>query len=395
MSLAIVGTVAGGFLGAGTAVGVLGGAALGGLAGGLLGGGGADAPDTSGVNAAAVANAQVSKEALDFYKAEMARTQGQRDAASDTSQQAARAAIEALNKNTALADEYAAYNRDTFRPLEKGIIADAQAYDTPERRMQAIAQSQADVQRNVALNRDASMRSSRRMGVTPSSGRALASQTALDLGAAKLGAGASQQAVQNIEQQGYARRMDAASLGRNLPSNQATSQQIATQAGNSASNNATAALQAAQSGAALMGQGFNTAIQGNQSAGNLYGQAAQIQGQSGGADLAGIAQLGLAGAKLWPLISSDKKAKKNARRMKPEQSLEAIEKTPVASWDYKAGEGDGGSHVGPMAQHVKKHMGEETAPGGKAIDMISMQGHLLGAVQELSKRVGRMERTKA
>ena len=45
----------------------------------------------------------------------------------------------------------------------------------------------------------------------------------------------------------------------------------------------------AASGAGLMGQGFNTGIAGNQSAGNLYGQVAQLQGGSNlGGMMAGV-----------------------------------------------------------------------------------------------------------
>jgi hypothetical protein len=354
-----------------------------------------DAPDTRGVNRAAEANAKIAQEALDWYQDEYARTAGQRDAAAATANQVSQAQLTALNKNTALADEYAAYNRETFRPLEKGIVADAQAYDTPERRMQAQAEAQADVERAVTGQRDATMRATRRMGATPSSGRALAMTTALDLGAAKLKAGASQQAVKNVEQQGYARRMDAASLGRNLPGNQATSQSIATTAGNSASSNAMAALNAQQSGAAMMGQGFNTAIQGNQSAGNLYGQAAQIQAQSG-ADLGGIASLAKAGGYLYSLSDQTKK-RKTGRMADGAQALQEVQATPVHDgWEYdpaKGGPDDGGQpHTGPMAQDVQRTMGDDVAPGGTMIDVVNVMGKTLAATQELAKRVGRMEK---
>ena len=59
---------------------------------------------------------------------------------------------------------------------------------------------------------------------------------------------------------------------------------------------------------------------------------------------------------------------------------EAVKATPVSSWRYKDGQGDGGAHVGPMAQNVRKTMGETAAPGGKQIDLISMNGISMAAI---------------
>ena len=70
-----------------------------------------DAPDYSGVNRAAEANAKIAKEALDWYKQEYARTAPQRDASAAMATKVSQAQLDALNKNTALADEYATYNR--------------------------------------------------------------------------------------------------------------------------------------------------------------------------------------------------------------------------------------------------------------------------------------------
>ena len=44
-----------------------------------------------------------------------------------------------------------------------------------------------------------------------------------------------------------------------------------------------------------------------------------------------------------------------------------------------------------MAQDVQKNMGDKVAPGGKVIDMVSMNGITMGAVQELAKRLKKIE----
>jgi hypothetical protein len=48
-----------------------------------------------------------------------------------------------------------------------------------------------------------------------------------------------------------------------------------------------------------------------------------------------------------------------------------------------------------MAQTVRKTMGEDAAPGGKRIDLVNMNGRMMAAVQELSKKVKQLERKAA
>ena len=45
-----------------------------------------------------------------------------------------------------------------------------------------------------------------------------------------------------------------------------------------------------------------------------------------------------------------------------------------------------------MAQSVRKTMGNAVAPGGKAIDIVSMNGKMMAAIQALSKKVNQLER---
>jgi hypothetical protein len=40
-----------------------------------------------------------------------------------------------------------------------------------------------------------------------------------------------------------------------------------------------------------------------------------------------------------------------------------------------------------MAQTVRRNMGEAVAPGGKVIDLVSMNGRMMAAVQELAREV--------
>lgn len=354
----------------------------------------ADAPDNSGINRAAEANASLSQESLAFYKQIYAEQAPAREAAAGIAMEVANQQLASSKQNDAISKDYWDYQKNTYRPLEEGIVADANNYDTSARREAKAAGAVADVGMQAEMARQAQTRNQQRMGVNPSSGNALAMQSQMGLGEAAAKAGAANKARESVELQGYARKMDAANLGRNLASNQATSAGVALSAGNSAVNNAGTPLAQSNAATATMGQGFNTAIQANNSAGQLYGQAAQASSKDSGlmGALGGVAGqfAGSAAGSSWLVGLSDKNAKKDIKPVSDDAALKAVEKTPVSTWKYKKGEGDGGEHTGPMAQHVKKTMGEKAAPGGKAIDLITMNGTTMAGLAALSRKVDKL-----
>lgn len=354
----------------------------------------ADAPDTSGMNAAAQANAALSKEALDFYRQVYAEQAPQREASAKIAMDVANQQLASSKLNDTISQDYWNYQKDTFRPLEQGIVEAAQEYDTPARREAAAAEAVADVGMQAGLAKQAQTRQQQRMGVNPASGKALALDNQMSMAEALGKAGAANKARDNVELQGYARKMDAANLGRNLASSQATSAQVAATVGNSAVSNAGVPLTQSNQAVQTAGQGFNTAIQANNSAGQLYGQAAQLSSQDSGlmGALGGVAGqfAGSAAGSSWLVGLSDKNKKKDIKPVSDEAALEAVKDTPVSSWQYKDGAGDGGSHVGPMAQHVQKNMGEQAAPGGKMVDLISLNGVNMAATAALARKVDKL-----
>lgn len=356
---------------------------------------GGDAPDTSGVNAAAVKNADISQQELDWFKQLVADTAPDRAAATQRANQVSDAQLEAMKFATDEAKRQSQRNQSTFEPLENQIVTGAQNYDTPARRHQAAAQATADVERAFGSSQGALQRSLGRAGISVSSPRSIALMNDAALEKAKALAGATSGAVNNVEQQGYARQMDAAALGRGIASNQATQQQIAGQSGGASVGASNAALGAATSAAPLMAQGFGGALAGNTAAGNLYGQAASLTNQARGQDLNFMGDI------FGGFMRSDKKIKKNTgKKADGDKALAQINDTPVEEgWQYdpaKGGPDDGGqAHTGPMAQSVRKSMGERAAPGGKVIDPITVQGKVLAGMQALSKRVAKLEQRKA
>jgi len=356
---------------------------------------------TDAQSAAAAESAALGREELDFTKQQYADSKPMRDAAAAKSLQVSDAQLESMKQNDAIAKDYYDYQTGTFRPLEKGIVADAQAFDTPERRAEAAASARADVEQSFGSAQDATRRAVLRTGGSVGSGRSLALMQDAALSKAKASAGATTSAARNVETQGYARKMDAASLGRGLASNQATSASVAINAGNSASANGARALDATNAGVGAVQSGYGGAMQGAVASGNLYGQIAssqqrlaEIQGQQAG-------QLGQAAGQAAAMYFSDEEMKSDTGKVTDgEEELDEINATPVETgWRYdpaKGGPDDGGRrHTGPMAQQVRRTMGDEVAPGGKAIDVVSMNGKLIAGMQALTKRVARIEQRVA
>ena len=94
-------------------------------------------------------------------------------------------------------------------------------------------------------------------------------------------------------------------------------------------------------------------------------------------------------------VKSDINVKKNLKKLSPKAMLEKIKKIKVFNWKYKKGEGPQDKNFdGPMAQDVRSNLGEETAPGGKKIDLVSMNGANMSAIQGLSEQVDQMQAKK-
>lgn len=360
-----------------------------------------DSPDMSGVNAAAAANAEIAKEALAWYKERDAAEAPLRAEAGRTAIEVANAQLDSMRSNDALAQEYADYQRTTFRPLEQGIVADAQNYDTPEKRQAAAEAAMADVNKGFSTQRSAASRRLAAEGIDPGSMRAMTAQTGMDVDQALGQAGAAYKARQGVETQGFARRMDAASLGRGLASNQATSAGVALNAGNSAVNNANQPVNNSQRATGTYGAGFGTAISANNSAGNLYGQVAAASGSDDGlwgalGNVAGQFAGSSAGSSLIASAFSDENLKTDIEPVNEDEALEQVTATPVSEWKYDPAKmasrgievpaGMEGENTGPMAQDVQRTMGDEASNGTK-VNLVSMVGKTMAAVKALDRKI--------
>lgn len=86
-------------------------------------------------------------------------------------------------------------------------------------------------------------------------------------------------------------------------------------------------------------------------------------------------------------VKSDINAKQGISKFSPQNALKAVKNTKIYNWLYKLGQGDEQQHTGPMAQEVKQNMGEEAAPDGTSIDLTTMNGINMSAIQALESKV--------
>lgn len=337
----------------------------------------ADAPDTTLQQQAALNMSNLSREQLDWVKSVYEETAPDREAAATRAQQVSDAQLKSAGLQDQITQQYID-DRGQFRTLENSIVDEANAYDTPEKRAQKSGEAMSGVGSQFDVMRGNTLRTAAANGINTNSGAFIDTLAKTGVAEAAAKAAAGNAAATQVETLGAAKKADAANLGRNLSSAQATSAGLALTQGNSAVNTSNAGLAATTSGIPLMQSGFNSAIQGQAGAGALYGQAANAQEDNSGL-------FGAIGTIGGALIRSDEDLKEDIQEQSPEKTLAAMRKTPVSKWKYKKGAND--KHVGPMAQAVQKTMGDETAPGGKVIDLISMNGKTMLAIQALDKQV--------
>ncbi len=124
------------------------------------------------------------------------------------------AAAYASNKQAQIAGEQWDRYKSTYAPLEDKMVADAQKYETPENFARAAGDASSTVSEQFGKARD---RLTRTPGLDPSSGAYQSSVVGLDLAQAATDATQQNAARQGVKDRGYARKLDALSLGKGLP----------------------------------------------------------------------------------------------------------------------------------------------------------------------------------
>lgn len=309
-----------------------------------MGGKSAPAPDYSGMEK--VANRQ-----LDFAESQYADMK-------PIYQGLAQQMMDAQSQQMAQAQDYYNYQRDTFRPVEQGLVRDAQRFNTEDYRESKAREAAAAAGTAFQQTQGATNRAMASMGVNPNSGRfaAITGQNALGLAAGRANAmtGARNQA----EQLGWARRMDVTGLGRNLAGASIAAYQGANQAGTGAGNTFAAPGQALQQGLANAGQ--------------TYGNMANIQAnvykadQESGLDVGGIMQGGAALYKSG--MFSDRRLKMNIKEVGRD------ERTMLPLYEFEYIDKPGTTYLGVMSDDVRKKFPDMVVVMPNGYDAVNYAG---------------------
>ena len=252
--------------------------------------------------------------------------------------------MEAQAQQMGQAKDYYDYQTQTFRPVEQGLVRDAQEFSTAGYREQLARDAAAASAKAFGLTQDMATRAAAARGVNPNSGAGLAMQNQNMLGLAAQRANAMTGARTSAEQMGWARRMDAAGLGRGLAGASTAAYGGATGAGTAGANTAMAAgnqfTNANNAGVGTMMEGARLGVQG---AGNIlnaqtsaYNTGINAQGEMMGA------ALGAAAA-----YKSDRRLKEDIKLVGTDEGtgLNLYEST------YKGGTGT--KYIGVMADEAK------------------------------------------
>jgi hypothetical protein len=251
-------------------------------------------------------------------------------------------------------------NAKKFAPLEDRLIDQVNQFQTPEYANQQAARAQNDVASQFAQSGQAADNQMASMGINPGDPRFMSMKRSLALGQGAAQASAGTMSRENTRRLAYDTL--AATSGR---------------------------------GDAKVGQAISAAGQGGQ----LYNQAqanqiqyTQGQQQQDNGAMSGLGSLaGLAGTAM--MFMSSRKFKRSVRPATQNDPTDAVRKMPVQRWRYKDGIGDSGAeeHTGPMAEDVQKATGQGD---GTMVNLPDLVGTTLGAVQQMDRRIRRLESDK-
>ena len=241
---------------------------------------------------------------------------------------------DAQQEQMAQARDYYDYQRDTFRPVEQGLVRQAQEFDTEAYRQQLASKAMADAAKAFQGSQGVMMREATRRGVNPASGAFGAASNANAMGLAAMQTGAANQARQQAEQLGFARKLDVVGLGRNLAGASTAAYGGATGAGQAAGSTAMSAGNQRTAGMQQAGQTMGTVLNSQTSAYNA-GMAQQ------GLDVGGLMQ---GAAALY--TASDRRLKQNI------ELVGRDERTMLPLYEFEYINGSGRRFLGVMAQDV-------------------------------------------
>jgi len=288
-----------------------------------MGGKSAPAPDYSGME-------QVAREQLSFSKQQYADMK-------PIAMEIAGLQADAQRQQMDQAADYYAYQQDTFRPLEQGLVDRAQNMDTEAYRQEMASEASAAASRAFSTSQAMNNRSMAARGVNPNSGAARGANNAMGLQQAAMRATAMTGARQGARDRADAAQYQAAGLGRGLATNSLQAFQGASGAGSAAMGTYQAPGAAYMSG---LGQAGNTYGNITSTQANVYNNAMNAQGEMYGAILG-------AGATAY---ASDRRLKTNITKF----GVDEATGLNLYQFNYIPEVGDDGTYIGVMSDEVRE-----------------------------------------
>lgn len=289
---------------------------------------------------AAAIMAGLGREQLDFARQ-------QYNEVSPITREVAGLQMDAQRQQLGQGQDYYNYLRDTYRPLERSIVADAENFNTAAYRDQLASQAAADVGLAFGRTRAMNERAMASMGVNPNSGRFAGVNNASVLSQAAARAGIMTNARNQAEQMGYARKLDAAGLGRNLSGASLAAYGGATSSGTAAGANLQSAGQNyignMAVGAGTIGQGQQMNLQGLSSVLNAQTQTYINTQDSFLSDVGGL----MGGAASLFTAFSDRRLKENIKEVGVDQ------RTSLTLYEFNYKDRPGTRYIGVMADEVE------------------------------------------
>ena len=293
---------------------------------------------------------QIGREQLDFAKQQYAEM-------APLARQVAAQQMAAQQQQMQQGQDYYDYQRQTFRPLEQGLVRDAERFNTEDYREGLARDASAAAGRAFGITRSMSQRANASMGINPNSGRAMSMENQSNLGLAAQRANAMTGARDRAEQLGFARRLDVTGLGRNLPGASTAAYQGATSAGSAGINTSMAPGSQFNQGMANAGQTYGNILS-NQT--SQFNTGLNAEGQVIGA---------LVGAgTTYGLSKSDRRLKENIEVVGHDIRTDL----PLYEFEYIGGSGK--RYLGVMADDVKVRYPEMVVTMPDGYDAVNYAG---------------------
>lgn len=350
------------------------------------------APDTSGLNAAATANANIAGRQQDLAEKTYADSQALFNEFKPFLVQQMQTSASEQQKSIQRSDDQWNSYLTTYRPIEQQM-AEKSLNWASEPRMRAEAErAGAEVQGQFDRARTTTSRNLTMAGASPEKIAAL--EAAGRLEEAKAVGGAQGETRRAVEKEGMAYLDNVARFGRGMPSTGLAAAGLAGSQGAQATGGYGTLANAQVQPAASANPLFNSAVSANNSSGSLFDR---LSGTQADANLQSYNQtMGtLAGLNQWAnsgssWFTSSKKTKHVGGDVKG--AADKVEKSGAKHWSYKDGEGDGNTkaRIGPMAEDLAAVAPEVS--DGKRVDAISLAGLHHAAIGELTREVKALKR---